>query len=261
MKKHILFIAMALPQINCHSQNKSFMEGIHYFTAASNYRVAEISVENGKLSLTEKRGNTIIESSGYMVEKTVEKAGFELLYVQQTQPLARALPGVPQNRYSLFVFAFSKDKTTLSVLHENRILYASLDECEQANRDVNFNLKYFYTCYDKGRFASLLALPGFANADKEKATEFVKEFDRQVQQSRDKILNTKIMDIYGVAYLQDITTRSMINIQMSPAVTIQQWNNKLAEYHLAIEKVPNYSSANKREAKSSSGLAAPRVGH
>lgn len=261
MKKYIMCIVMALPQISCHSQNKRFMEDVHYFTVASNHRVAEISVENGKLSLTEKRGNTIIESSGYMIEKTAEKAGFELLYVQQTQLLAKALPGVPQKRYSLFVFAFSKDKTTLSVLHENRILYASLAECEQANRDVNFNLKYFYTCYDKDQFASLQAFPGFANADKEKAAQFVKEFDRQVQQSRDKILNTKIMDIYGAAYLQDITTRTMINIQMSPAVTIQQWNDKLAKYHLAVAKVPNYSSTNKREAKSSSGLVAPRVEH
>jgi len=252
---------MALPQINCHSQNKRFMENVHYFTVASNYRVAEISVENGKLSLTEKRGNTIIKSFEYMVEKTVEKAGFELLYVQQTQSLAKALPGVPQNRHSLFVFAFSKDKTTLSVLHENRILYASPDECEQANRDVNFNLKYFYTWYDKDRFASLRELPGFANADKEKATQFAKEFDRQVQQARDKILNTKIMDPYGAGYLQEITNRSMINIQMSPVVTIQQWNNKLAEYHLAVAQVPNYSSTNKGEAKSSSGLVAPRVEH
>jgi hypothetical protein len=212
------------------------LNNLDYYTIAPNRRIAEFRVDGDSLSLSEKKGASVVKETRYAINSVEKREDYFLLYVKRTFPPASPRAVRPNPPYGLFVVSFSKDKNRLLVLHEDKLWYVSDEEAKSANRDVDFGNKYFQTYYSAGQFASFIHGRDLNETDSATLRKITDALVAEMRQQRGKVINTQRWDIYGGGTMQDMQNKILIDYHFNPTVSTMELGKKIEEYHIPLPK-------------------------
>lgn len=210
-----------------------------YYTVASNRWIAEIKLTRDSLLLDKKKAADIIDRERYEVAGEEQQGDYLLVYVKN-QPLTLRIPKrvyslskAPSTiqKFSLFVFSFSKDKEKLFVSRDDKS-YTSLEETKNANRDINFRDKYFISWYSNNGFKKITQYPDLKDADKATVQQVVDEWISECKNDRDKY-HTHFLNVYAVF------STVLISHHLNPLADMSDLDKKISEYHIVVPKVNN----------------------
>lgn len=96
--------------------------------------------------------------------------------------------------------------------------------------------------YSESAFKTYSAYPGINTADSTTMHRLANDYAQAMLAAADKTHNTRLGDLYVTGAGQDILNGILIAHRLNPSTTLEEFNQKMQQYHIEIPNIPVYHS-------------------
>ncbi len=162
----------------------------------------------------------------------VEKRGdYRVYYVESLVQLSA--PQQPPRKFKSISLKYPENGQTAQLLVEGNS-YPTLEECKRQT-PADPDSKFLITYYSEQKLQSFMTYRNMKDLDSLATDKLLLTFKQDLESSKQKLMNTDIVDLYGSVVGRELLNRAMIELKVNPLIRIEEIEKKIKSSPFAKE--------------------------